>query len=148
MVRAAGFIVAVPTRVGYGVTGGEDVEDSGPCDRTDYPPAYATGADETLAVLEAVRQRSNVSTDRAIVMGQSFGGTIAVAIAAMKVSGVQATINFAGGGGIPGRARGPVRATAVEAAVRRLQQTARIPTLWIYTENDRYMGAKLPKVWF
>src|SRR5262245_55662235 len=28
-----GFIVAVPTRLGYGVTGGEDVEDSGSCGR-------------------------------------------------------------------------------------------------------------------
>ncbi|MFN8898248.1 MAG: hypothetical protein ACK5YM_09230 [Pseudomonadota bacterium] len=27
-----GFLVVVPTRLGYGVTGGEDVEDSGPCE--------------------------------------------------------------------------------------------------------------------
>jgi hypothetical protein len=26
-----GFIVALPTRIGYGVTGGEDVEDAGAC---------------------------------------------------------------------------------------------------------------------
>jgi dienelactone hydrolase len=145
-----GFIVAVPTRVGYGVTGGEDVEDSGSCDRKDYPPACAAGADETIAVLDAVRKRSDVATDRAIVLGQSFGGTIAVAIAAMKVPGVQATINFAGGGGGNPRTRpgDPCSQPQLKRMFADYGKTARIPTLWVYTENDGYWGAKLPKVWF
>jgi pimeloyl-ACP methyl ester carboxylesterase len=25
---------------------------------------------------------------------------------------------------------------------------ARIPTLWIYTENDQWMGSKYPREWF
>ena len=39
-----GFIVAVPTRIGYGVTAGPDVEDSGACGSKHYPPAYAAAA--------------------------------------------------------------------------------------------------------
>ena len=52
-----GFIVAVPTRIGYGVTGGDDVENSGACERKVYEPGYAAAAAQTLAVLAAVRER-------------------------------------------------------------------------------------------
>ena len=27
-------------------------------------------------------------------------------------------------------------------------ETARTPTLWIYTENDQWMGPKFPREWF
>jgi hypothetical protein len=27
-------------------------------------------------------------------------------------------------------------------------KTARIPTLWVYTENDRYMGSRYTREWF
>ena len=29
----------------------------------------------------------------------------------------------------------------------RYGETARIPTLWVYTENDQWMGAKYPVQW-
>lgn len=35
-----GFVVAVPTRIGYGVSGGEDAEDSGHCSGKNYPPPH------------------------------------------------------------------------------------------------------------
>src|SRR5262249_28425055 len=39
-----GFAVFVPTRVGYGSTGGPDVEDSGMCRGKNYPPVYEAAA--------------------------------------------------------------------------------------------------------
>ena len=39
-----GFVVAVPTRVGYGVSGGEDVEDTGACNNRNYPPGFDAAA--------------------------------------------------------------------------------------------------------
>ena len=55
---SAGFAVFVPTRVGYGVSGGPDVEDTGPCNNRDYPRgigsshanAGSSGICETSAV--------------------------------------------------------------------------------------------------
>ncbi len=145
-----GFIVAVPTRIGYGVTGGEDVESSGACANRNYPPAYAAGAAQTLTVLEYLRGWKEVAKDRAVIMGQSFGGAIAVTVAAMNIAGVQAAINFAGGGG-----GNPDTHPAKPCSPDRLKQlfsdygkTARIPALWIYTENDKYFGPKLPRQWF
>ena len=58
-----GFIVAVPTRVGYGVTGGDDVEDSGDCKTKNYPPVYQAAAVQTLIVMETLRERSYVAKD-------------------------------------------------------------------------------------
>jgi pimeloyl-ACP methyl ester carboxylesterase len=145
-----GFIVALPTRVGYGASGGEDVEYSGMCDRKNYLPVYAAAAAQTMAVLQTMRLRPDASKDRAIVVGQSFGGTTAVTIAAMNPPGVQAAINFAGGGGGNPKTRPeqPCAPQLLERMFRVYGETARIPTLWVYAENDQYFGPKFPREWF
>jgi dienelactone hydrolase len=145
-----GFIVAVPTRVGYGVSGGPDVEDTGACARKNYLPAYAASAEQTLAVLAAVRARPDAAKDRAIIMGQSFGGATAATVASMNPSGVQATINFAGGGGgnPETQPQQPCVPQLLERMFKAYGQTARIPMLWVYAENDMYFGAKLPREWY
>jgi dienelactone hydrolase len=145
-----GFLVAVPIRVGYGATGGPDVEDSGACNRKIYPPVYRASADQTLKVLDALRARPDVARDRAIVMGQSFGGTTAITLAALRPHGVQAAINMAGGGGgnPDTRPRDPCGQPQLKKLFADYGRTARIPTLWIYSENDLYFGAKLPRQWF
>src|SRR5262249_35060937 len=85
-----------------------------------------------------------------IVIGQSFGGTVAITLAAKNVPGVLAAVNFAGGGG-----GNPVTQTAQPCGPDRLTQmfagygaTTRIPTLWLYSENDKYFGKALPHTWF
>lgn len=145
-----GFIVAVPTRIGYGVTAGEDVEDSGDCGRKNYPPGYLAAAQQTLAVLARVREREDAAKDRAVVMGQSYGGATAVAVAALNPAGVQAAINFAGGGGgnPMTRPQRPCSTPQLEAMFRGWGSTAKVPTLWIYAENDMYMGPSYPREWF
>ena len=145
-----GFIVAVPVRIGYGRTGGEDVEFSGACARRNYPPVYKAAAVESLAVLEALRKRPDAAQDRAIVMGQSFGGATALTLASMRPAGVQAAINFAGGGGgnPATHPQDPCSKPALKRLFERYGRTARIPTLWIYSENDQFFGPKLPREWF
>ena len=145
-----GFLVVVPTRVGYGETGGEDVEDTGDCYRKNYPPGYEAAAAQTLQVLQFVQQRSDVAQDRTLVLGQSFGGTTAITVAAKNPQGILATINFAGGGG-----GNPETHRQQPCGTERLQKmfadygkTARLPTLWVYTENDQWMGPQFPREWF
>ncbi|MCY7387227.1 MAG: dienelactone hydrolase family protein [Burkholderiales bacterium] len=145
-----GFMVAVPTRIGYGVSSGPDVENNGSCNKKNYPPGYAASAAQTLTVLAYLRGWKEVAKDRAVVVGQSYGGATAVAIAAANTPGVQATINFAGGGGgnpktMPEQ---PCGQTKLKQLFADYGKTARIPTLWIYAENDRYFGPTLPKTWF
>jgi dienelactone hydrolase len=145
-----GFIVAVPTRIGYGVTGGEDVEHSGPCSSTHYGPGFTAAAVQVLAVLDHLRGKPDVAPDRAVVVGQSYGGASSIAVAALMPAGLQAAINFAGGSGgdpkgSPGR---PCQPSRLERTFGGYGRTARIPTLWLYTENDLYFGARYPREWF
>lgn len=144
-----GFVVAVPTRVGYGVSGGEDVEDAGSCSSRNYPPVFKAVAEQALAALAAVRQRPDVAPDRALVVGQSFGGAGTVALAAMNPPGVQAAINFAGGGGGDPKTRpqNPCSSASLEHTFKGYGAQARVPMLWVYTENDRYFGPRLPREW-
>jgi dienelactone hydrolase len=143
------FIVAVPTRIGYGVSGGEDVEYTGDCSHSRYPPAFAAAAQQTLAVLAMARQRPDAAGDRAVIVGQSFGGAVAVAVASLNPPGVQAAVNFAGGGGNPkDRPQQPCSPQQIERMFADYGKTARVPMLWIYTENDMYFGPRYPREWF
>src|SRR5690349_6769571 len=144
-----GFAVFFVIRVGYGATGGPDVENSGPCNAKLYGTVYETGANQTLSVIDHAKSRAYIGPGRGVVMGQSFGGTTAIAIAAKNTAGVLAAINFAGGGGgrpdtHPGDPCGPDRMSSLFAGYG---DTSRIPTLWLYSENDKYWGATLPRSW-
>lgn len=146
-----GFLVAVPTRMGYGVSGGEDVEDSGNnCSNKNYPPGYEAAASQTLQILHTVRSRPHVAPDRAIVLGVSYGGTTAVTVAAKSPPGVQAVLNFAGGGGgnLATQAQQPCSPSRLKDMFANYGTTSRMPMLWVYAEDDAYFGPKYPREWF
>lgn len=147
---AMGFVVLLPTRVGYGVSGGPDVEYSGDCKQRNYPPAYEAAAEQTLRTIEYARGLHYVDAANGVVLGQSFGGTTALAIAAKNIPGVKAAVNFAGGGGGNPKTRPaqPCRDDLLNALFASYGKTARIPTLWLYSENDLYFGVDKPKRWF
>src|SRR5690349_14443356 len=71
-----GYAVFLPLRIGYGATGGEDVEFSGRCNDRRYEPVYEAGAAQTLAVIEYARSLPFIRRDWGIVAGQSVGGMI------------------------------------------------------------------------
>ncbi len=144
-----GFVVAVPTRVGYGVTGGEDVEDTGACTHKNYPPGYLAAAQQTLAVLAAMQARPDTLKDMSVVLGQSYGGATAVAVASLNPVGVSAAINFAGGGGGNPKTQpqAPCAPQQLERMFAEFGRSARIPMLWVYTENDQYFGPNYPRAW-
>jgi dienelactone hydrolase len=147
---AKGFAVFVPTRIGYGVTGGEDVEYTGDCNRRNYPAGYEAAAQQSLVVIEYARAQPYVDPQRGLAVGQSYGGTTAIALAAKAAPGLVGAVNFAGGGGgnpekQPGR---PCRPDLLESLFAGYGVHARLPTLWIYSENDKYFGKDLPRAWF
>ncbi len=145
-----GFAVAVPVRVGYGPSGGPDVENAGPCTNMQHRAVFDAAAQQGWAVIEALRRRPDVVPDRTVILGQSVGGAATVALAALKPPGVVAAINFAGGGGGNPRTRpqDPCSPWGLAQAFGDYGKTARVPMLWIYTENDRFFGARVPFEWF
>lgn len=145
-----GYSVWVPTRIGYGVSGpDEDPENSGPCSAKVYPPVYAVAVEQVLQVIDYAKRRADIDGTKIVAVGQSVGGAATIALAARNPPGLLAAVNFAGGGGgnpdtSPGEPCEPHRLTEMFAAYGK---TARVPTLWIYTENDRYFAPKHSRGW-
>ena len=145
-----GFVVLIPTRIGYGDTGGPDVEDSGPCDDRKFAPVYAVAAEQTVAVLKAAEKLPYVDLTRGVVAGQSFGGMTAITLSTMRLPGMLGAINFAGGGGgNPTKRPGhPCSSDRLLKLYEDYGVASKVPTLWLYSENDRYWGPTLPGKWW
>jgi dienelactone hydrolase len=139
----------MPTRIGYGVSDGPDLETSGPCNNKDYPASLAPAISQVTAAVKYARSQSFIDPQRGILLGQSVGGFTAIGAAAENLPGVRLAINFAGGaGGNPkGRPGNPCQAERITATYGQLGTKTKIPTLWLYSSNDAYWGPDLPKKW-
>lgn len=145
-----GFVVLVPTRVGYGDTYGDfDPEDHGGCNAMRVEPVSIAASDQVIAALELARTLPYVDASRWVAMGQSVGGLTTVAVAWRNPPGLVGAINFAGGaGGDPERRPGqPCTPVQIERLWRAHAGAVRVPMLWLYWDNDKYWGADVPKRW-
>jgi dienelactone hydrolase len=137
-----GFAALVVMRRGYGVSGGQYAESSGPCAHRDYLRSARASAEDLRAAIRAMQNRTDVSTDGMIAVGVSAGGFATTALAASPPPGLVAAISFAGGRG--SRADDDVcDEEALVGALAALGRTSRIPMLWIYAENDKFFGPDL-----
>jgi dienelactone hydrolase len=144
---ARGYVVAVPQRPGHGETGGPYFEDQGTCANADYGKAGYGAAASIAAAIRFMTGQPFVRLPGVVVVGQSAGGWGALAFASQKPPQVAAVVAFAPGRGgrvndVPGRNCAPDRLVAV---ARAFGATARLPTLWLYAENDSYFGPALSK---
>jgi dienelactone hydrolase len=139
-----GFAVALPTRRGYGPTGGGFAEDFGRCDSPDYRGAGLATAQEIRSTLIYMRGQSFVDPNRIALVGQSAGGWGVLASAGQNLPGVVAIVNFAGGRG----SRGPdnvCSSSVLVSAARRFGEGVKVPVLSIYTANDSYFNPSLAR---
>jgi dienelactone hydrolase len=144
-----GYVVVLPMRRGYGETGGAWAEDYGRCQTPDYFGAGLQGATDIKATLDYMRGQPYVVADRAIVVGQSAGGWATVAFSSLNPPGVPGMVNFAGGRGghqkLPEGGIGNCAPDALVKAAGRYGSTARVPMLWLYTENDSHFEPVLAR---
>ena len=146
-----GFAVAVPQRLGYGVSASAgDPEDEMSCNNPRYKPAGDAAAVQVLAVVAHMRKEADIDPSRLVIMGDSVGGFTTVATAATKPDGLVAAINIAGGhGGNPETRPGnPCQAYLLENTFAAWGKTATAPMLWMYSENDKYFNPKNARAWF
>ena len=144
---AMGYAVLVPTRRGYGESGGDWAEGYGPCRDPDYYTAGLESARDIRAAVDAVRSEPWADTHRIVLAGQSAGGFGSVAASAAGLEGLVGVINFAGGRG--SRAADDVcREERLVEAMSRYGRAARVPELWLYSANDRFFAPALAKRMF
>jgi dienelactone hydrolase len=142
-----GFAVVVPMRRGYAGSDGDYAEDIGTCQAPDYKHAAQETARDISAAVEHLSRAEFVEPGHIVVVGASGGGLGALAFAAAPGTPVSAVINFSGGRGGrdpdgSGRRCAPER--LVEAAAL-FGSKARIPSLWLYSENDTWFPPDLAR---
>jgi len=137
-----GFAAVVVMRRGYGDSGGEYAEYSGPCDDRDYLKSARVSAGDLKAAIEFLKQRDDIDAARIIAVGLSAGGLASVALAADAPAGLRGAISFAGGRGSdwPDHV---CQEDRLVAAFRALGKTSRTPMLWVYAANDRFFAPEL-----
>ncbi len=145
-----GFVVLVPTRIGYGVTGGPDLEFTGECADKHFADGVGAGVAETRQLVDYAAGRADVDPRHGLVVGESFGGLIAVGVAAADIPGVVATVNIAGGDGGDSlhHVDAPCRPDELARLFAGFGARNRLPTLWMYSTNDRFWGPRYPAMWF
>ncbi len=139
-----GWAAVSVMRRGYGGSSGPAVEGTGPCNNPDYLASGRRSAADLRAVIGQLSANPLIDASRIISVGISAGGFASVALTAAPPPGLLAAISFAGG-------RGSVRPDEVcqedrlVEAFRRFGQSSRLPTLWIYAENDHFFGPGLAR---
>lgn len=139
-----GFAVLVFLRRGYGTSAGGFVEGVGPGDDPDYAASGRKAAEDIREAIRFMKTMPYVDPDKIICVGQSAGGLATMALASDPPQGVVAVINFAGGKG----SKAPdvvIKPSNLVSAFAQYGRTARVPALFVYTENDRFFGPALAR---
>ena len=146
-----GFVAVVPMRRGYAGSDGAWIADSiGSCSNPDYSSSAREASRDVAAIISYVKSLPYADTQRILLVGASAGGFTSLATASLNIEGVIGAINFAGGQGGSGRSEPSGHA----CNERRLIETmgsfgkAKVPTLWIYSENDTFFGPELAQAMF
>ena len=140
------YIVVLPLRRGYGEAG-RWPESYGRCTDPNFVAAGKAAADDIEAVVRYLRTLPSVRKDRVLLVGQSAGGFGVIALAQRHPEGVFAVLNFAGGRGAH---QGPnhdanCAPDRLIAALGTFGAGTKLPSLWLYTRNDTYIGPDLSK---
>ena len=137
-----GWVAAAVLRRGYGASTGGWAEGFGPCVGADYRKAGLASASDIASTIRHLQKLPYVDRQKVVAAGVSAGGFGSIALSSLGLPGVVAVLNFAGG-------RGSQKADTVCSKDRLLDATkafgltARVPTLWVYSDNDHFFGPEL-----
>ncbi len=143
-----GYAAVSIMRRGFGRSDGpyaELIED--PCENTDYLRVGLISAEDVTGAVAALRREPWVDPDRVVLLGYSTGGLAVSAASSTNPPGVLGVLDFAGGRGSfkPDQVCSPDR---LVDAFETFGRSARIPALWLFAENDHYLGVALGRRMF
>jgi dienelactone hydrolase len=146
-----GFVVMIPTRIGYGETYSSfDPEFTNACRGANLAPMEDAIFRQLTATLEFAKTQPYVDASKWLIAGQSAGGYAAISVSRKSPEGLVGAINFAGGfGGDPdGRKGNSCNHQVWEDSLKKKNSDTTPPTLWLYWKDDWYWGNEIPKKWF
>lgn len=133
---ARGYAVMVPMRQGFANSTGR-YRDYG-CDMT--ANGYSQ-AEDIRSTLEYARAQNWIDGDHIVIAGQSYGGLATVALGTKELPGVRGLLNFAGG--LRDDSNGCGWRSALVSAMAEYGAQNKLPSLWMYGENDSLFGPEL-----
>jgi dienelactone hydrolase len=142
-----GWAAATVLRRGYGASDGAVADSYGTCSEPQFRTAGLTSAQDIVQAVRYFQKQPYVDPARVLLVGVSAGGFGSIAAASLAPTGVVAVVNFAGG-------RGSVSADVVckpdelVEAYGDFGKTVRVPSLWIYSQNDHFFGPDLARRMF
>ena len=146
-----GYVVVLPLRRGFGVTGGEYAEDPGPCSNPDFRKAETAASQDVMAAYDYARTLSYVDGSKMILAGQSAGAMVSIFTAATRApQGLLVVLGFAAGrGGNPDYRPGvPCAIEPVAKLLDSIGGQIKVPVLFHYAQNDRFFNPATTKLWF
>ncbi|PWC82811.1 dienelactone hydrolase [Azospirillum sp. TSH100] len=139
-----GWAVVTVMRRGYGGSDGPYSESTGPCDNPDYMRSARQSSEDLRQAIRYVAGQPFADASRILAVGVSAGGLASVALSADPPPGLKAVISFAGGRGSVADNQVCVEDRLV-GAFGTMGRSSRVPTLWIYSENDLFFGPDLAR---
>jgi dienelactone hydrolase len=135
-----GYVVIAPNRAGFSKSGGSYLE--GGCQ---FTSAGRLWADDVEVAIHYAQKLPYVDPTRIVVIGQSQGGLVTLALGARNMPGVLGIVNIAGG----------MRQdscngwqTNLVSAFGSFGRTTKVPALFLYGDNDSYFAQPLPEELF
>jgi dienelactone hydrolase len=137
---ARGWLAAAVIRRGYGQSDGVPGVPRGAaymaCETGDLVHGLDVEADDIDGALKALAARRDADGSRAIAVGQSLGGAAVLAYAARRPAGLIGVVNISGGVWRSKADGSMCDFDGLTAAMASFGARTRIPTLWLYSEND------------
>jgi dienelactone hydrolase len=136
---ARGWLAVVIIRRGYGQSDGLPGLSRGAaymsCENADLARGFDVEAEDLDGALKALAARPDADPSRVIAIGQSLGGGAVLAFAARQPAGLLGVVNVSGG---VSRTNGDSTCDQADlvAAMASFGSRTRVPTLWLYAEND------------
>jgi len=133
-----GWLAVVVIRRGYGRSGGDHPHALRGCRDGDFGPAIDEQTDDIEAALGAIGKRADADIGEVIALGVSFGGAVALNLAARNPPGLRAAVNVSGGiRPVTPEGRQP-RCTPEQLVpiFAKMGGRVRVASLWLYAEND------------
>ena len=151
-----GYVVVAPVRPGYGATAigiperglfGLFFSGVGKCSDAEFREAGLAVASIDKWIIDYMSTQSFIKRNEVIIVGQSGGGWGSIALGSQNPEFVRAIIGFAAGRGghLNGKPNNNCAPDQLVDVVAEFGRTARVPMLWIYTQNDSYFGPDLSK---
>jgi dienelactone hydrolase len=131
-----GFAVLIPMRRGRGASGGDYLERYD-CDTGILSAGLDRAIEDLDAVMTFVSGQPWADRGRLLLGGMSRGGFLSIVYASTRATGARGLVNFAGGWTVEACDQ---RIRFHEPALASAGRSARLPTLWLYSENDRNYG--------